>query len=310
MDSLRVRISLVLTAAVLSLAGCGGSGPDQQTGYFSLSVSDHPMHDVGKVCIAFSEIELKPRHGPAILANKLIGAAATANVNLLEYQGMNAAPLIMDYEVPAGEYLWVRLGVNAMLGGEGGMTDATPELPDCQGDESYLVSDGVVHNIYIPSGEESGLKLHGSIIVPHGGAADFTAEVDLMKSIAFPDGLAPDVAFRPTIRIVNNAEVGAVTGQVANTLVLDTPNCAPSVYLFEDDMMDAALDASNALTSAIVEEQPDGLGGTEYRYTIGFLLAGMYELAFSCDDGATLQPENGKPVTINAGDEPATIDFP
>lgn len=304
MDRLRAGNLFSLATASLALAACSASSDG--TGRISISVSDHPMHDVTKVCVAFSEVELKPKEGPSILAENLIGEEAVVNVNLLEYQGMNAAPLLMDYEVPAGEYLWIRLGVNADRGGTAGSDDAMPESPDCQGADSYLVTmDTTPQDLYIPSGEETGLKLHGSIIIPHGGEADFTAEIDLMKSVAFPNGMSDSATFRPTLKLVNNLEVGAVTGQVANDLIDGVAECSPTVYIFEDDMMDAALDVANSLTSTMVEAQ-----GSEYHYTIGFLLEGMYELAFSCDDGATLVPENGKPVTIEAGTEPAVVPIP
>ena len=153
MDKVRARVALGSAMAVLAIAGCGGSGSGDNTGQISIGVSDGPMHNVTKVCIAFSEIELKPKEGPPILADKLMGAAETINVNLMDYQGMNAAPLLMDYEVDAGEYLWLRLGVNAALGSMGGMNDLDPMSPVCEGAESYLVMDGVVHNLYIPSGD-------------------------------------------------------------------------------------------------------------------------------------------------------------
>ncbi len=117
----------------------------------------------------------------------------TSNINLLAFQGMNAAPLLVDFKVPAGEYNWIRLGVNAVLGGTGGYID--PVTPDtnpmgpCVGDESYLMmtgpdveTPGEIHNLYMPSGAESGLKLHGNIVVPDVGTANFTAEFDLLKS--------------------------------------------------------------------------------------------------------------------------------
>ena len=310
MDKLSKRCALAPAIFLLAIAGCSGSGSSENTGLISLGVSDGPMHDATKVCIAFSEIELKPKEGPPILADKLMGAAETINVNLLDNQGMNAALVLMDYEVPAGEYLWLRLGVNATRGGTGGMGDADPMSPVCQGEESYLVMDGQAHNLYIPSGAESGLKLHGSIIVPQGGAADFTADIDLAKSVAYPGGLAPDAVFRPTLRLVNNAEVGAVTGRVDTTLIGDPPSdCASAVYVFEDDMMEVALDVNNSLASALVEAQANGMGETEYHYTVGFLIGGMYEAAFSCDDGVALQPTNGKPVEIVVN-EVAEVDFP
>jgi len=45
----------------------------------------------------------------------------------------------------------------------------------------------------------------------------------------------------------------------------------------------------------------------EYHYTVGFLLAGDYEVAFTCD-GENFEPPEGKPATIVAG-ELETVDF-
>ena len=304
----------LLFAALLLTAGCSGSGSgsDDKMGRISLGVSDHPMHDAAKVCIAFTEVELKPKDGPALMADKLTGAADFLNVNLLEFQDMNAAPLLMDFELSAGEYNWIRLGVNAVLGGMGGFDDDLGEydmnpMGPCVGDESYLMmkgpdeeTPGEIHNLYMPSGAENGLKLHSNIVVPDVGTANFTAEFDLLKSVAYPGGLAPDAVIRPTIRLVNNLEVGALTGVVDDTLVID--GCAPTVFIFQDDGLDVALDAANSLTSAMVNEQINDTDMIEYHYTIGFLPGGDYEIAFSCDDGVNLNPPNGKPATVVEGD--------
>jgi len=98
------------------------------------------------------------------------------NVNLIEFQGVNAAPLLFDYELPAGYYQWMRLGVSALLGADGGVDDTDLAGTECVGDESYLVmnSGESRHNLYIPSGAETGLKLIGGFTVPAGGSADFT----------------------------------------------------------------------------------------------------------------------------------------
>jgi len=340
MDKLHARRALAPAIVLLAITGCSGSGSGDKTGRISIGVSDDPMHDAEKVCIAFTGIELKPKDGPPMLVEPTIvdpGMDGISNIDLLNHQGMNAAPLLMDYEVDANEYLWIRFGVNAALGGMGGLDDDNSNMPDsdpagpCVGDESYLMMQGTVentagtiHNLYIPSGAESGLKLHGSIIVPQGGAVDFTAEVDLMKSVSYPGGLAPDAVFRPTLRLVNNLEVGAVTGRVDNTLVEDWPGlmedlpqpCEPTVYVFEDDDLPADLDVMDSLSSAMVEEQMNG-DATEYHYTVGFLRAsngddfnGIYEAAFSCDDGATLEPSGGVQFEVIADQVTTDINFP
>jgi hypothetical protein len=49
----------------------------------------------------------------------------------------------------------------------------------------------------------------------------------------------------------------------------------------------------------MVHEQTDLEGVVSYHYTVGFLMAGHYEVAFTCD-GTTFEPEEGKPAEIIA----------
>jgi hypothetical protein len=302
----RYALSVFIVTAI-SLAGCGGSGSgsSQKTGSISIGVSDAPIHYATKVCVAFNEIEFKPADGKPFVVETMMAEP----INMLDFQGMNAAPLLMGYEVPAGEYQWLRLGVNAVRGGTGGALD-DQDLDGCQGDASYIATADEAYNMYVPSGSESGLKLHGAIVIPAGGAENFTADIDLMKSISSPGGLAPDVIFRPTIRLVNNLEVGGLTGMVDSGLVVES--CAPSVYVFDDDTVpDSALDVNNAIASAIFENQSTNVDIPEYHYTVGFLAAEMaYEVAFSCDDGVTLSPASGVLTDEVIAGEVTTADIP
>jgi hypothetical protein len=206
----------------------------------------------------------------------------------------------------------MRLGVDAVRGGNGGLGDTGPT--DCNAEGSYIVmKDSSIHNLYVPSGAQSGLKLVSGFTVPVNGSADFTAEFDLMKSVTAPPGLDPDVVLRPTIRLVNNVEVGTLTGEItgdpAAAIVAPTePACAPSVFVFDDGVepnpigTDAESDPDGLLdpiATAMVNEQTDSEGVVSYHYSVGFLLAGQYEVAFTCD-GTTFAPVEGKPAEIVA----------
>jgi hypothetical protein len=294
-------------AGLLPLGGCSGSDSGAGTGLLSLSVSDGPIHDAEKVCITFDEIELKGPGAPFV-----IELDPAEKVNLLDFQGNNAAPLLFNEEVPAGNYQWMRLGVDAVLGSNGGLGDSGGAM--CDGDGSYIVmTGGTAHNLYVPSGAETGLKLVSGFTVPVNGSADFTAEFDLMQSITSPPGLDPDVVLRPTIRLVNNVEVGTLTGQVANELAT-TESCAASVYVFDDGVTPNAIDdgdvvdPDDAIATALVAELLTDEAVIEYHYTVGFLLAGDYEVAFTCD-GEVFEPAAGKSATISA-QALTTVDFP
>jgi len=66
--------------------------------------------------------------------------------------------------------------------------------------------------------------------------------------------------------------------------------------------LDAVNDPDGALdpiATAAVNEQLNDLQETEYHYTVGFLPAGYYEVAFTCD-GTTFDPAEGKSAEIVA----------
>lgn len=297
MDKLRNRyIATALSGLIIIFAGCsGGSGsePMEAVGRISLGISDGPIHDAKKVCITFDEIEFM-RQG----TSTVVPVSLANPVNLLEFQGMNAFPLLTNEELTAGQYQWMRIGVDAEMGSTGGAGDMLGD--SCDGSGSYIVmSDDTINSLFVPSGAETGLKLVSGFTVPVNGTADFTAEFDLMKSITAPMGLSGDVVLRPSIRLVNNVEAGTLTGQVGNDLAT-ADSCAPSVYVFDDGVMPNAIDGTDdPVATAMVNADSDATGQTEYHYTVGFLLAGDYEVAFTCN-GVDFEPMAGKPAAITA----------
>ena len=297
--------SLVAATTLLVLAGCGSSSdPAEQTGFLSLGISDGPI-DAKKVCIAFTEVELKGKGAPFV-----VDLGGVQNINLLDFQGANAAPLLFNEELDAGEYQWLRLGVNAESGGTGGTGD-DPASSLCVGDASYAtLNDDSVHNLYIPSGAESGLKLVNGITIPANATANYTAEIDLMLSIKDPIVMGADAKLRPTVRLVNNIDVGTLTGDI----VLPDGECAtPSVYVFDDGVTPNPIetgdtvDVNDPIATAMVEERDNGVDPVTYDYTVGFLLTGNYEAAFTCD-GENFDPIDGKEANISAGNV-TTVSF-
>ena len=297
----------LLVATAVVLAGCGGSGSGSSTGLITLGVSDGPMHDADKVCITFDEIEFKGAG-----QSTTVVLDPVEKVNLLDFQGKNAALILMNYELAAGEYQWMRLGVDAVRGSNGGVGDTGGE--GCDGEGSYIImsdSDDM-YNLYVPSGANTGLKLVGGFTVPINGSANFTAEIDLMKSITAPPGLDPDVIFRPTIRLVNNVDAGTLTGMVHEDYATAT-DCKPADYVFEDGVTPNAIDdgevpdPTDPVATAMVNEQMNSDDQVEYHYTVGFLLAGEYEVAFTCD-GIDFQPPKGIGAPILSR-QITTIDF-
>ena len=316
------------------LAACGSSGGDgsgQKTGTITLGITDGPVAAAEEVVVQFAGVELKPADGPAFLIDIVDPASVPVNtktIDLLDYQGDASALLIPPTEVPAGEYEWARLRVNA-----------EPNVVD-----SYITIDGSQCELRIPSGAQTGLKLVSGFTVGVGTTMAFTIDFDLHKSITQPPGQRVETPvcdgqaylLKPALRMVNNLEVGTVSGTVDSTLVSD--RCAAgemgSVYLYgpygatdpvpvPDDIDGDATDGADPLASALV-----GLDAmSNYAYTIGFVPAGNYVAAYTCDaDSAevndhdpSLPPETDQdvdllpsdvdPVVVMAGQPTENVNF-
>ncbi len=272
--------------AAILLVACGDDEPD--TGRLTLGLTDAPVDDASKVVVEFTGVEVKPADGEAILFD----FATPRTIDLLALQGGGSEIILDGVEVPAGAYNWVRLSVNAE---EDTVLDSFIELS----------TDGSQHELEVPSGAETGLKLVSGFVVPAGGAAAYTVDFNLRKSVHEPMDSADSYKLRPVLRIVDNSMVGAIAGTVAVTLI--TPGCTPTVYVFTGagvtpDDVDGV--PAEPVTSALVELNS---GSGAYEYRAAFLNASNYTAAFTCeaaaddpavDDALAFSPAQNATVTV------------
>ena len=201
--------------------------------------------------------------------------------------------------MPAGQYNWVRLAVNL---DDDGVVD--PET------ESYIVIDQVNFPLWVPSGEQSGLKLNSGFIVPQGGVADFTIDWDLRKSVHLPMNGEQRYVLRPTLRIVDNTIVGSIYGNVdPNLLAGDAGTCSVYAYEGADVSPDDVGSPMEPLTSAGVKL--DLVDDGQYGYRVAFLMPGTYTVALTCeadqddpatDDAITFTEGQTRTVPAEGGD--------
>jgi hypothetical protein len=273
------RSTLCMLGFALAITSCGGGGGggDNGTATLTLSIKDAPVDGASAVVVEFTGVELKPAGGGRVMFD----FATPRQIDLLALQGNASTPILDGVEVPAGDYNWIRLAVNA----ERGVLDSYIELEG-----------GAMESLFIPSGAQTGLKLHTGFTIAQGSIADFTIDFDLRKSVHDPEG-QPDFYLRPTLRLIDNLVVGTVRGTVAPELVTDASctnganhDMGNAVYLYAG--VDAAVDdvgsPAEPLTSVLVELDE---GSGDYVYEVGFVAEGDYTVAFTCqaadDDPAT-----------------------
>lgn len=261
--------TLLFVSPALLLSSCGSDGDSADAlGALSFAITDSPVDAAEKVVVRFNGMEIKPADGDAISFD----FSSPRDIDLLALQGGNAAPLISGESVPAGNYNWVRLKVSAV---QDNIFD------------SYIQIDGIQYELRIPSGNETGLKLVSGFTVAQGGNANYTIDFDLRKSVVAPPGQAPVMMLKPALRLVNNIEVGTMTGVVDSSLIAAEceGEATGAVYVYSGSDVspdDLDGDAGDPLTSGAVTLDE---GGT-YRYTIAFLAAGNYTASYSCDTDA------------------------
>lgn len=327
MSTLSFR-SLWLLAATSVLAACGSDG-GSDTGRVTVAVTDSPVDVADAVVVQFTGVEMKPKDGPAFSRDFL----TPKTIDLLAYQNGERVILLDGEEVPAGEYNWMRLKVLAD--------------PNAAGD-SYITIGGADCELGIPSGDERGLQMIRGFTVGVGTTTDVTVDFDLRRSVLQPPGQTTTVpvcdgqayVLKPVLRLVDMLEVGTITGTVDSTFIGE--QCGTStesgvypgnVYLFgpvtetepgTPDDYDGIVDDPNgadALASAMVDADT-------FAYTIGYVPAGNYRLAYTCDvDDAMVDanladtpsaeadevveftPPGGEAVTVTAN-QTSTVNFP
>lgn len=266
------------TIALLGLTSCGGSGG---SGTMSLSVADAPVDGAEKVVVVFSGVELTADSGNPVT----ITFAAPKTIDLLSQSG-TASAVLFSQPIPPGTYGQIRLLVNA---------DGDPS-------NSYIVmSDGSMHGLMVPSGAQTGLKLVSGFTVPSSGVVDYTIDFDLRQAIVCQPGLSPQCFLKPVERLVNNAMVGNIQGQVSNTLV--PSGCTPGVYLYAgtvtapEDMNSAA--AAGDTNQPIASQVPVATSTPPYYYQFTFLTPGNYTVAFTCQAAQDNPAQADPAVTFN-----------
>lgn len=267
---------LIVLGFATVLTACGGSGSsstsqaqsDGSQGSFSLAVTDAPVDNAIAVVVEFSGVSVKPADGTAID----IIFDEPHRIDLLALQGNVSQEIVTDTPLPAGDYEWIRLHVNAE---QDNVID------------SYVETDtGAQLELWIPSGSQTGLKLVRGFTVLAGGAVDFTVDFDLRKSIVSPPAVSgKSIMLKPVLRLVDNISAGSISGTVDSALIAEA--CAdPStelgaVYVFsgaDATPMDVSGAGTDPLTTALVSYADD-----TYGYEVGFLPMGEYTLAYTCD---------------------------
>jgi hypothetical protein len=303
---------LILTAiAACILSACGGGGGSGGVGAMSVAVTDAPVDGVSEVWVEFYAITLKPANGDEecvpeseppeiqpVETDELdtecteeqggqltytFDAPRTINLKALTDGRIE---LLLDEDVPAGRYNWMKLHVNAEFDGVY---------------DSYVVEEGGgMLELRVPPDR---LKLGNHFTVTAGGDSGFVIDWNLRMGLTNPVG-QPGYKLQPSLRITDMNEYGTIEGMVSAALLPPVnADCTSNentgagnvVYIYTDaDVVPDDVDSMDPdpLVTADVKLNVDS-GKHEYRAT--FLSPGPYTVAFTCQGGDDVMPDAEQP---------------
>lgn len=272
----------VVIVGLFALTGSGCLFDDwfDKEGSLKLSVTDAPIDSVQQVRLSISAIDLKPESkavesiefDPPVVIN-----------NLLDLTGGQLQTLLSSYDLPAGDYQWLRLHVEAGAGAS--------FVIDDDGNDFDLYTPGQLPSVANPV---DWIELPIPFEVPDDDQLWLVLDIDLRKSL----GVFPAEGYyvlRPAFRFADYDRSGAVSGAVDAALV-EAAACTSdavtgagnAVYVFRgggvtpgDIYVDAdgtALDALSPYATSTVQKQAGA-----YSYKVAYLPEGTYTLALTCE---------------------------
>ncbi|MCL1040062.1 DUF4382 domain-containing protein [Shewanella marisflavi] len=304
--------SIIAIALTSLLAACGGSDDTPETpktGVFSLGVSDNPA-DAKVVNIAFKQVVLKGAGEP--ISFDVSEDGELKHVDLLTVQGQEIETLVAGQTIPVGEYQMCIYMQNSEVADTNSSYVKTMDDMDA----------GLVTNSNGSCGgvgaeeEGTGRLFFNKSFTIAAGVNDFVAEFNLSKGLQAPHGNKDYWTLKPTaVQLVNNAEVGAINGQISSD-VMDACEVAaggsefsPAVYLYPtatalENMVDFRPDADVVelqvapIASARVNPITDDAENvTGYEYEFGFVAASTYSLGYTC------VAQNDDPESVNTPED-------
>jgi len=227
-----VGLYLLFIPALMALiaSGCGGDDDDStdnnyndneaaavsETGTLTLSLTDAASDEYQAVYITISEVraqlaeegaEGEVSEGNSDTTDWEVVASNPGTYNLLELVNGVMEQLGIT-ELPAGHYPQMRL----YLGEE---PDDTTNIEDAPHPfANYVIDkDGFAHELFIPSGYQSGVKLVNAFDIEAGVSKELVLDFDVNKSIITP-GNSGKIILKPTIKVIDVISRPVVTGTV------------------------------------------------------------------------------------------------
>ncbi|HEX2867328.1 MAG TPA: DUF4382 domain-containing protein [Ignavibacteriales bacterium] len=218
---MRNTVYYFLLAIAVLIAGCSKNDSSTSpqtggTGQLKLYMADAPAN-YKSVNIQVTRIEVHQGGDTSSTGSWLVVKDSTQNVDLMQLRN-GVMALLGNTPLPAGQYSQIRLII---------------------GTGSYVTDQaGVRHDLTIPSGSQTGVKLNTPFTLQDGMTYELTLDFDASRSIVVTGN--SNYKLKPVIRVEANALTGTISGHVLP--------------------LDAAVDVHTIAGADTVTTYPDSLG--------------------------------------------------
>ena len=311
---IKLLSGLLLAGGLLFLQGCGcgfdcnnGNNPGSGPAFLSLGFSDEALEELKQVVIEVDTITFTRSGAEDVVVETFtiddldLTDAESFQVDLLQYRGLNQLLVLDGLELDAQTYSAVKL-----------------TLLDEDINRSYVQeSDDTLKQLNIPG---TTLDLPGMRL--SSGDEAYTVVFSLAQALQYQESSDDYLLATDGLRVQDNATAASLSGRVDSSLFDTQPPCDAKedpelgnrIYLYEGNGL-AASRTSDVFTTASSTEIPDdavmpfsvatlvedALTGN-WQYIFGFLPAGDYTMAFSCDTS------DDDPVNYDGYDIPLPTD--
>lgn len=281
----RVFLASILIAALIAAgcAGLAGRSSSDRMGRLAVYLTDAPSDDIKEVWVTITGVHVHRDGAWHVLQDF---AESPLELDLLQLRFDSV--LLGEALLPAGAYTQLRLIVD-----------------DSNTAKSYVVHrDGSITYLKVPSGAQTGLKVHHRFVVPADGSVELVLDANILDFV-HKAGNSGKYIMNPTaIRVTHREASGIITGQVLGASVdagEPQPIADRRVTVTVQD------DAGQVVAQTLALAEEDG------RFQVNAVPAGTYTVIVeAANDGAETVYESqvfqdvvvspGQETTLNGGD--------
>ncbi|MCG6908541.1 MAG: DUF4382 domain-containing protein [Deltaproteobacteria bacterium] len=297
MKTLKKSDWLLAALVFLLLAACsGGSGSDSgasnTTGTLSVGLTDASTEDYQAVYVTIDEVRVHrcdtEPEGEVVPADAqddgleddacdgqgtwITMATPHKTYNLLELVNGKVASLGVA-ELATGTYSQMRLYLGETA------DDGLNILEESHPYPNYVIVDDVAHELKVPSGYQSGIKLVHAFQIVAGSTVDLLLDFDAAKSVV-KAGKSGKRALKPVIKILGTVNLATLSGVVTDDQQTGLGGVEVAVQTFNDQAADPKDRVTSVTTTytAAGQENVEPYQDDKGQYLVR-LLPGSYNIA-------------------------------